>query len=1251
MVKCTTMQTAVLVLGLLFLIPVLLASNHQFYIRPSEESVCLGEPCSLLPHALQNAAEYFTSNTVLIFTPGNYFINEQIHVMIFGVNNLTLVGSSNTIVYCIAQFGLIIADVTDFVILNLSFFNCSAELVDDHINGLATVNSDVTLINTSFSNSKGSWIVSKGSNLKFLGKTIFSDNQCESSCGIEAYSSSNVEFLGRVVFSNNTCDVGCGIYASENTNISFNGSTMFLENQAASFGSGIYAEQGSNVGFLGTAMFQNSACILGCGIYALNNASISFNGSTMFVGNQAASFGSGIYAEQGNNVEFFGTAVFQNNTCLFGCGICALNDSNVSFDGKAIFEENVATGDGSGIHAEHSSLKFLGRAVFTNNKCTHGCGIFALNNTDISFNGSTIFEGNKAVLFGSGIYADNSNFEVIGTAVIQNNTCLIGCGICAVALSNILFNGSTEVIGNEATTYGGGFYVHHSNLEFLETTVFLNNTCKGGCGIFALSSTSVTLSGSAIFEGNNADKVGAGTMIISNSIIEFNSKAVFHNNRAEDGGAVFLHVDKNAALQLNVDAEINITRNYASQSGGGIHISTSQFEILDDAVCFYRSVGAQPHFKVYLVGNRAEVAGHALYGNVDDCYFQNNAFQDVFSIQPFYNKSDLSLVTPDQTRLCFCMNGTPNCSIVNQRRTIHPGETLEVTVVAVGSTLEATTGAVLAVLPSNASLAETQTSQALQVPFCTHLKYTIHSNPGNLTMQLVTKHVRVEGLPETDAESIARQPSEDRDHYVQFLRLPIFLHLTLLPCPPGFQVENKTCACNQALQEHDILNCSIDDETVYRPNPYWISASSSDSTTVHMHCPLDYCIPYGVPITPNLPDEQCQMNHSGILCGECKANLSMVFGSSRCLQCSHWWLLLIPVFALAGIILVFLLTTLNLTVSIGVINGLIFYANITRANMAVFFPPTNNTAALVLSVFITWLNLDIGVDVCFYHGLDMFAKTLLQLVFPLYVWVLVIIIIISSHYSTRAAKLNGKNSVPVLATLFLLSYAKLLRVVISALSFTTVVNYKSENISNSSRQYVWLYDANVQYLKGKHILLFLAALVILVVLSVPYTLVLSFVQCLQRRSSYRLLSWLRRLKPLFDAYTGPYKDRHRYWTGLLLFVRVGIFLVFAVIQNVLDQPSLSLLAIIFVAVSLLCFQGMVGGVYKVVYINFLESFFLANLVCFSSATFYTSLTGGNQAISVYISVGLALAVFMVIVVYGAYKRLKDSQCVISLLKK
>ena len=85
-----------------------------------------------------------------------------------------------------------------------------------------------------------------------------------------------------------------------------------------------------------------------------------------------------------------------------------------------------------------------------------------------------------------------------------------------------------------------------------------------------------------------------------------------------------------------------------------------------------------------------------------------------------------------------------------------------------------------------------------------------------------------------------------------------------------------------------------------------------------------------------------------------------------------------------------------------------------------------------------------------------------------------------------------------------------------------------------------------------------------------------------------MLLWVRRLKPFFDAYTGPYKDTHRYWTGLLLLVHVGLFLFFSMIQNVTNHPSLSLLAIIFVAVSLLFFQGMEGGVYKLLYMNIFE---------------------------------------------------------------
>jgi len=147
--------------------------------------------------------------------------------------------------------------------------------------------------------------------------------------------------------------------------------------------------------------------------------------------------------------------------------------------------------------------------------------------------------------------------------------------------------------------------------------------------------------------------------------------------------------------------------------------------------------------------------------------------------------------------------------------------------------------------------------------------------------------------------------------------------------------------------------------------------------------------------------------------------VGLALGSSHCLS---------------GIALVVLLIVLNLTVSMGTINGLIFYANIVRANHASFFPVSTSNS--FFSWFIAWINLDLGIETCFYNGLDAYVKTWLQFVFPLYIWFLVIAIIVLSHYFTLATRLSGRNAVPVLATLFLLSYAKLLRIVIAVFQST-----------------------------------------------------------------------------------------------------------------------------------------------------------------------------------------------------------------------
>ena len=133
--------------------------------------------------------------------------------------------------------------------------------------------------------------------------------------------------------------------------------------------------------------------------------------------------------------------------------------------------------------------------------------------------------------------------------------------------------------------------------------------------------------------------------------------------------------------------------------------------------------------------------------------------------------------------------------------------------------------------------------------------------------------------------------------------------------------------------------------------------------------------------------------------GECKTDLSKVLASSKCKKCTNITTLLIfPMFLVFGWLLVIFLILLNLTVSIGTINGLIFYANIIRAQHTTFFAP--DISQFFLSQFIAWLNLDQGIESCFYNGYNTYISTWLEFLFPLYIWLIAAALIVTSHYST-----------------------------------------------------------------------------------------------------------------------------------------------------------------------------------------------------------------------------------------------------------
>ena len=93
-----------------------------------------------------------------------------------------------------------------------------------------------------------------------------------------------------------------------------------------------------------------------------------------------------------------------------------------------------------------------------------------------------------------------------------------------------------------------------------------------------------------------------------------------------------------------------------------------------------------------------------------------------------------------------------------------------------------------------------------------------------------------------------------------------------------------------------------------------------------------------------------------------------------------------------------------------------------------------------------------------------YAKTWLQFVFPLYLWALAGGIILVYRFSVRATRFFGNNAVQVLATLFLLSYNKLLQTITVFFSSADVVHVDMSNSQESSKA-VWAFDGNLQFLK------------------------------------------------------------------------------------------------------------------------------------------------------------------------------------------
>ena len=309
---------------------------------------------------------------------------------------------------------------------------------------------------------------------------------------------------------------------------------------------------------------------------------------------------------------------------------------------------------------------------------------------------------------------------------------------------------------------------------------------------------------------------------------------------------------------------------------------------------------------------------------------------------------------------------------------------------------------------------------------------------------------------------------------------------------------------------------------------------------------------------------QCAFNHTGKLCGGCRNGHSLAIGSSHCIKCSdNNNLALIIFFAVAGLLLVAIIGAFNLTITQGMINGLVFYANIIWTYQRILFHQEveSNFALVFLRTIMAWLNLDFGIQTCFVKGLNAMHKTWPQYIpFILYIWGITITIIFVASCSTKLTNLLGNRPVPILVNLFLFSYIKLLQIIIASVGFTQI------NVFGADRNLtltVWSLDGNYMYCHYPHVLLFIAALLIFLILWLPYTLVLFSVQWLRKLSHLKLLKWVPKFNPIYDAHFAPLKDKHHYWFGVLLIVR-GILLVILTLTYTV-YPKLNYIVLLITA--------------------------------------------------------------------------------------
>ena len=602
------------------------------------------------------------------------------------------------------------------------------------------------------------------------------------------------------------------------------------------------------------------------------------------------------------------------------------------------------------------------------------------------------------------------------------------------------------------------------------------------------------------------------------------------------------------------------------------------------------------NIKLYFINNTAGLAGNSMYVSpLYQCHQLKSNFNTsvLYALSHFVNGNEISNEIASvavSTQLC-SIRGADKVKISYK---FYPGQTLTIGLKAVD-------------LNNVSSYAQVLTTLTKK------LKYKVYKYDLDISNQLNSKQqiqvvygnsctpLQFQILPLPIVNYLEREMSL---RFAVFGYFSVaFVKLEQLDCPLGFVHNNRTksCTCSSFFKVFGIIQCKIDDTKVSIPQASWlglVKAKNQLSLQYSLHCPPGYCRTDTREINVTQTDDICISNHAGIMCGQCQEGYSKTLFSSSCYDCNNgiknFSLLAVVV---SSILYVVLLYCFKFTINGGTIGGLILWYDVISLIPSIELLMTHNNIFRYILNGISFTIYQLSTPHCIWDGSSTTDVMFFEYLCSFYLWLLVIVIILMSRCSTKISNLTVGSSVQVLVTLMFISFSKLLSISLNILTPARVHQLNTDG-STSSRL-VWFTDGSVLYGKDPvHIILMCTSIAVILFFVAPFILVGLFgVKLFQ----FRFMAMY--LRPFIEALHGPYKDKHRYWFGLMLIIRTLVHIISAL----LDSNSTTLLLIILTVIIGFYILGLsIVKPYKVKILNGLEILFgvilLANLIVSLSAS-------------------------------------------------